>query len=218
MGGFYRYPNLLAFFFELLKGGEINMQEMINSFGAMLVIFLIISGMYLLIAFFLSYIFTALGIYRIMEKRNIPNAFLAWIPVANMWALGSVYDDIKKKEDDGKDPKFRIIMLAVNLVPVLFSSSLRSTPFFYQFQSNIHFSLDLVSGITSIAFITQIVLYLICLKTIFEKHAPNKSSYFPLSVLFTTIFVLIAPFVPGLLIYKASKNEPENEQKIHHNM
>ena len=189
------------------------MQEMLNSVGIVLVIFLIIFGMYLLISFFLSYIFSALGIYRIMEKRNIPNAFLAWIPIANMWALGSVYDDIKKKEDGGRDPKFRIIMLAANLVPVLFSSSLSSNPF-YQFQSNIHFSLNLGSTITSAAFVAQIVLYLICLKKIFDVYAPNKSSYFTLSVLFSTIFVLIAPFIPGLLLYKASKNDTEIEQKV----
>lgn len=193
------------------------MQEMLNSVGIALAIFLVIFSMYFLVAFILAYVFGALGTYRIMEKRNIPNAFLAWIPVANMWALGSIYDDIKKKEDNGKDPKFRIIMLVVDLVPVLFSSSLSSNPF-YQFQGSIHFSLNLGSGITSVAFIAQIVLYLICLKTIFEKHTPNKSSYFTLSVLFSTIFVLIAPFVPGLLLYKASKNDPKNEQKIQYDM
>ena len=193
------------------------MQEMLNSVGIALVIFLIISGIYLLVSFFLSYIFGALGAYRIMEKRNIPNAFLAWIPIANMWALGSIYDDIKKKEDGGRDPKFRIIMLVVNLVPVLFSSSLSSNPF-YQFQSNIHFSLNLGSTITSAAFVAQIVLYLICLKKIFDVYAPNRSSYFILSVLFSTIFVLIAPFIPGLLLYKASKNDTESEQRIQHNM
>ena len=193
------------------------MQEMLNSVGIALAIFLVIFSMYLLVAFILAYVFGALGTYRIMEKRNIPNAFLAWIPVANMWALGSIYDDIKKKEDNGKDPKFRIIMLVVNLVPVLFSSSLSSNPF-YQFQGSIHFSLNLGSGITSVAFIAQIVLYLICLKKIFDVYTPNKSSYFTLSVLFSTIFVLIAPFVPGLLLYKASKNDPKNEQKIQYDM
>lgn len=193
------------------------MQEMLNSVGIALAIFLVIFSMYFLVAFILAYVFGALGTYRIMEKRNIPNAFLAWIPVANMWALGSIYDDIKKKEDNGKDPKFRIIMLVVDLVPVLFSSSLSSNPF-YQFQGSIHFSLNLGSGITSVAFIAQIVLYLICLKTIFDVYTPNKSSYFTLSVLFSTIFVLIAPFVPGLLLYKASKNDPKNEQKIQYDM
>ena len=193
------------------------MQEMLNSVGIALEIFLVIFSMYFLVAFILAYVFGALGTYRIMEKRNIPNAFLAWIPVANMWALGSIYDDIKKKEDNGKDPKFRIIMLVVDLVPVLFSNSLNSNPF-YQFQGSIHFSLNLGSGITSVALIAQIVLYLICLKKIFDVYTPNKSSYFTLSVLFSTIFVLIAPFVPGLLLYKASKNDPKNEQKIQYDM
>ena len=193
------------------------MQEMTNCFGIVLWIFLMILFMYLFISFILAYVFGALGAYRIMEKRNIPNAFLAWIPVTNMWALGSIYDDIKKKEDNGKDPKFRIIMLVVNLVPVLFSNSLNSNPF-YQFQGSIHFSFNIGYGVTSAALIAQIVLYLICLKTIFEKHAPNKSSYFTLSVLFSTVFVLVAPFIPGLLLYKASKNDPENEKKFQHNM
>ena len=192
------------------------MQEMLNSVGIALVIFLIISGIYLLVSFFLSYIFSSIGIYKIMEKRNIPNAFLAWIPIANMWALGSVYDDIKKKETGQSDPKFRIILLAVNLVPTLSTRILNSNPI-YTFQGNIRFSLDLGSTITFAAFIASIVLYLMCLKKIFDVYAPNKSSYFTLSVLFTTIFVLIAPFIPGLLVYKASKNHLESEQQIQNN-
>lgn len=193
------------------------MQEMLASVGIIFAIFLIIFVMYVFVSALLLYVFLAIGIYRIMEKRNIPNAFLAWIPVANMWALGSVYDDIKKKEDGGSDPKFRIIMLAVNLAPTLFANVFRSAPV-YLFQDSIHFSLSLGSGITSILSIASIVLYLICLKKIFEKYVPNKSSYFILSILFSTIFILIAPFVPGLLLYKASKNDPENEQKIQYDM
>ena len=192
------------------------MEGMLTGFGVMLALFLIIFGIYFFVAFILAYVFGALGTYRILEKRNIPNAFLAWIPIANMWALGSVYDDIKKKENGQSDPKFRIIMLVVNLAPTISTRLINSSPI-YTSQGSIRFSLDLGSTIPLALLIASIVLYLICLKKIFDVYAPNKGSYFTLSILFTTIFALIAPFIPGLLLYKASKNDTESEQQIQNN-
>ena len=37
-----------------------------------------------------GYVLQALGMYRIAERRGIHRPWLAWIPVANSWVLGSI--------------------------------------------------------------------------------------------------------------------------------
>jgi hypothetical protein len=39
-----------------------------------------------------GYVFQGLGMYRIAERRGIHKPWLAWIPVANSWLLGSISD------------------------------------------------------------------------------------------------------------------------------
>lgn len=39
-----------------------------------------------------SYVFHALSLYTISKRRGIRNPWLAWIPVGNMWILGSISD------------------------------------------------------------------------------------------------------------------------------
>ena len=39
-----------------------------------------------------SYILQSLGLYTIGERRGIRNSWLAWIPLGNLWLLGSISD------------------------------------------------------------------------------------------------------------------------------
>lgn len=39
-----------------------------------------------------AYILTAIALYTISSRRGLANAWLAWIPVANVWLLGSLSD------------------------------------------------------------------------------------------------------------------------------
>ena len=38
------------------------------------------------------YVFQSLGMYTIAKRRGIRNPWLSWIPVGNMWILGSISD------------------------------------------------------------------------------------------------------------------------------
>lgn len=42
-----------------------------------------------------SYIFSALALYTLAERRGIRNSWLAWIPIANVWVLGSLSDQYR---------------------------------------------------------------------------------------------------------------------------
>ena len=56
------------------------------------------AGVYLVMIFFalaislVSYIFQSWGFYSIANRRGIQNAWLAWVPLGNLWILGSISD------------------------------------------------------------------------------------------------------------------------------
>lgn len=43
----------------------------------------------------LAYVFTALSLYTMAERRGIRHGWLAWIPVINVWVLGSLSDQYR---------------------------------------------------------------------------------------------------------------------------
>ena len=42
-----------------------------------------------------AYVFTALAIYTIAQRRQIKHAWMAWVPVVNVWILGSISDQYR---------------------------------------------------------------------------------------------------------------------------
>ena len=42
-----------------------------------------------------AYVFTALAIYTIAQRREIKHAWMAWVPVLNVWILGSISDQYR---------------------------------------------------------------------------------------------------------------------------
>ena len=62
---------------------------------------LMVAGVYLvycLFAFGLSiaaYVLSSLGVYTIAKRRNINHPWMAWVPVANGWVVGSLADQYR---------------------------------------------------------------------------------------------------------------------------
>ena len=184
-----------------------------QNFAVILVIFSIVYCIYLVVSCILAYVFFSIGTYRLMEKRKIPNSFLAWIPIAQEYALGHVYDSIKKKENSGADPHFRIIMLILALVYVVCGTQIKITmPANYGAVTH-NYTFGLFPILSVIAGVTLVIFYLISVKKIFEKYAPNNSSYFVLSIVFIFL-ILVAPFVPALCLMNASKNDSIEDQQV----
>lgn len=44
-----------------------------------------------------SYVMTSLSLYTIAKRRDINHAWLAWIPIANYWTLGSIADEYDER-------------------------------------------------------------------------------------------------------------------------
>lgn len=66
------------------------------------------------------YVFTALALYTIAKRRGISKAWLAWIPVLDVWVLGSISDQFRyvvKGEVKAK----RKILLTLSLISAVLS-------------------------------------------------------------------------------------------------
>ena len=60
------------------------------------------------------YVFTALSLYTIAQKRGIACPWLAWIPVANLWLQGSVSDQYRYLTRGQRKHK-RVVLLVLEL-------------------------------------------------------------------------------------------------------
>lgn len=63
-----------------------------------------------------TYIFVALGLYTIAQRRNIRNPWLAWIPVAQLWVLGSLSDQYQRQVNHRATRRRRLLVLLTVLL------------------------------------------------------------------------------------------------------
>ena len=72
------------------------------------------SGVSSLVAL-LGYVFASLAIYTIAQRRGIKKAWLAWIPVVNVWILGSISDQFRYVTK-GEVKNKRKVMLILSII------------------------------------------------------------------------------------------------------
>lgn len=76
----------------------------------------------------LTYVLQALGMYRMAERRGLPNPWMAWVPFTNMWLLGSIADDANAKT--GKNSRWNLILLLLMIGTCIpFLNFLAAIPF-----------------------------------------------------------------------------------------
>lgn len=89
---------------------------------------LVLMGVYLvyyLFAFGLgiaAYVLSSLGIYTIAKRRQINHPWLAWIPVANSWIIGSLSDQyryVKKGQVKSKRKVLLILQCVMAVIAVV---------------------------------------------------------------------------------------------------
>ena len=67
-----------------------------------------------------SYVLCALALYTIAERRGIKKAWLAWVPVVNVWILGSLSDQYRYVVR-GEVKSRRKVLLTVNILSLILS-------------------------------------------------------------------------------------------------
>jgi len=83
--------------------------------GILLIVYLILMA-YAIVALVLN----AVGMYRIAKRRGIHHAWLAWIPIASNWLLGSISDHYQYVAKQ-KVTKRRKTLLILSIIQVVFS-------------------------------------------------------------------------------------------------
>ena len=102
---------------------------LVGAAGIFAGIFLIV---YLLCMAFsvVSYVLSAVGMYRIAKRRGIHNAWLAWVPVGNGWLLGSISDHYQYVAKH-KTTKRRRVLLILQLIAQVGQMDLQPGSFLY---------------------------------------------------------------------------------------
>lgn len=159
--------------------------------GTLLVFLLVI-----MLAFIVSvvcYVLMSMGLYKIAKRRNINNAFLAFIPIANSYLLGSVSDDINRtmNKTTKNATKLIIFNIAATIISIIFtpfaslSSLISSMTGFAMVFSVITSLIGAVSFVVSVIYS---VFYYISLYSIFKEYAHDKA------VLYLVLSIIFYPF------------------------
>ena len=172
-------------------------------------IFGIFQGMPTLLAV-LSYVLTALGLYTMAQRRGIQHGWLAWVPVADIWILGSLADQYRYVVR-GEVKSRRKVLLTLNIISAVFSTVLFFMTFHSVFRGIIGFldgfsqkqimdliasmilKLGAVSLLVMPVAITKLVIRFMALYDIYRSCEPeNAKMYLVLSILisFTQPFFL----------------------------
>lgn len=159
--------------------------------GILLVVYLLLIGFGIA-----SYIMNAVAYQKIASRRLISNPWLAWIPVASSWVLGSIADEYDEK--NGLKRKWRVVLLTLSIISI--GGILISYVGFIVAGVALSIQPDLSTDMTGIvgSFVGAYVIILvaamaatannvcnmICLYKIFESTVPEKSvKYLLLSLL-----------------------------------
>lgn len=67
-----------------------------------------------------AFVFSSLSLYTIAQRREIRNAWLAWIPVVNVWILGSISDQYRYVVK-GEVKNKRKVLLSVSILNAILS-------------------------------------------------------------------------------------------------
>ncbi len=180
------------------------------AFGALLVFILII----VIAINVLCYVFTALGLYSLSERRGMSNPGLSWIPFVGVFRAGSIADDINLRA--GRRTHYGMIILIGNLVSFVVSSvsssisaanAVRSFGSWddggwayapYGFAGSVLSSLSWLVGIATYVFL------IISLHSIYKTYRPQSATAW---TVLSAIPVL--HFLSGFFLFALRNAEPQ---------
>ena len=68
-----------------------------------------------------AYVLSSLALYTIAERRGLNHAWLSWIPVANVWILGSIADQYRYVAR-GEIKSKRKVLLTLNIISAVLTA------------------------------------------------------------------------------------------------
>ena len=163
------------------------------------------------------YVFQSAGVYAIAKRRGIRHAWLAWIPVANYWILGSISDQYQYVTK-GKNTKNRVWLLCLYIVSMCFSivGSIATLGSFFEamqglfagdFYAYESAAVEMGTSLSSILMqlgswlsVGMLVFWFICLHDLYRAAVPENATLY----LLLSIFFGVA--VPFLIFFNRKKD------------
>ena len=165
-----------------------------------------------------SYVLQGIGLYDLGKKRQLKNPWLAWIPAANLWALGAVVDSYAAQH--GIKRRWRwlmLIFLGIAIVCyVLLFAVMFSTIFMMELRGTVPDPTviwGMVGGIFAVylplilSTMALGVCQIVCMYKAFEETVPEKAvKYMLLSVL--------VPLAYGICLIRCARQaQPVAEER-----
>ena len=192
MGGIF-YPDDFHIEMDMIP-------EATTDFG----MFGIFLAVYLLLMFFamafsiVCYILQSYGFYTIASRRGIRNSWLAWVPVGNVWVLGSISDQYQYVAK-GKIKNRRKLLLCLELGMIAILVGLLIAAVIIIAMSDAFFDSMLLAvllvllgylAIIALAITTTVYMYL-CYYDLFNSCNPGNAVLF---LVLSIIFPVTLPF------------------------
>ena len=167
-----------------------------------------------------AYILTAMALYTISRRRGLTNAWLAWIPVANVWLLGSLSDQyqyVVKGQDKTKRKWLLIlnILKAVLLTMIMILAVVAAGSLFANQLSEIMglvvALLGLVLPLCAVTIALCVIRYM-ALFDIYRSVDPGNA------VLYLVLSILFGPTEPFFLFFNREKDQgmpPRKKQPVY---
>lgn len=99
-----------------------------------------------------GYVLMALALYSMAQRRHIAHAWLAWLPVADIWILGSLSDQYRYVVK-GQVKSRRKLLLTLNIISAIINTVL----FFLSFRSIVRMILMMTEGMNDELFMEMIL-------------------------------------------------------------
>ncbi len=132
------------------------------------------------------YVFTALALYTIARRRGISAPWLAWVPVANLWVLGSLSDQYRYLTQ-GQMKHKRIALLVWRCVSYGMMGGVIVSAFLAVAGESVAAIVTLLSLVLVmlVLAIVYVVLYFMALYDVYASCDPqNAALYLVLSIFF----------------------------------
>lgn len=165
----------------------------------------------------IRYVFTSLGYYTLAKRRGINHPWLAWVPLGNMWILGSLSDQYRYVTRGQETNKRKVLLgmdiaalvMAVLLMVLTVNIVIEAIPMMDQFnvsEAQIASVGVKALGMLAICFVVLVlsiiamVFMYIAIFDVFRSCDPNSS------VLFLVLTILLSIVYPFLVFACRNKD------------
>ena len=165
------------------------------------------------------YVLRALGLYTMAQRRGIPKSWLAWVPVLNLWVLGSLSDQYRYvvRRQFRSRRKWMLILSVASLVlgivfSALYTGGLVSMAFrlpqLQDWQEFLYMAryqpvLVAAAGVSALSAAVNLLLALlqwVSLRDVYASSRPEKT------FLYTLLSILLPVAVPFFLFVCREKD------------